>query len=367
MSTPEGPARRDRDGSEVEQTGEIPTWGTSPPGGWGDADPQTPTSSRAVPPQGHDAASGTGSWAQTGGAGETGSWAPNGGAGQTGSWAATGGAGETGSWAPADWTDETGSRAAGGTGSWAATGGSGETGSWAPTGGAGETGSWAPAGDPGQTVGRPPGGGTGQAGGWPTDPGTGNPEPAAGWDEGGWDDGRGGVPEQGGRQPVWGDEATVATPAPGGRRRRAEEPDDGWGDPDPAASPGQQEQFAPGEEPWAPNEAVRPPRRGPFGLAPAALAGIGAGVVVLAVLAVLAFVAPGFAVTSTLDKTALQNGVTQVLTQNYKLQVGSVDCPDDVEASTGTAFACQALVDGEQVSVPGQVTSDEGDYQVGRV
>ncbi|MCM3845035.1 DUF4333 domain-containing protein [Pseudonocardia sp. DR1-2] len=68
-----------------------------------------------------------------------------------------------------------------------------------------------------------------------------------------------------------------------------------------------------------------------------------------------------------LDRTALQAGVNQVLTQDYGLQVGAIACPEDVEVSAGTQFTCQAVVDGEQVEVPVVVTSDQGDYQVGRV
>jgi hypothetical protein len=112
---------------------------------------------------------------------------------------------------------------------------------------------------------------------------------------------------------------------------------------------------------------VRRPRRGPFGLGTGALAGIGVGAVVVIALLVALFLYPGWAVTRTLDKTALQNGVTQILTQNYGLQVGAVECPDDVAVEADTGFACQALIDGEPVTVPGKVTTDEGDYQVSRV
>lgn len=148
------------------------------------------------------------------------------------------------------------------------------------------------------------------------------------------------------------------------------DPDDPWADPDRTAAWGADPPtggYAPGDEPWAPRAGVRPPRRGPFGLGTGALVGIGVGVVVVIALLVALFVAPGWAVTRTLDKIALQNGVTQILTQNYGLQVGAVECPDDVVVEADTEFACQALVDGEPVTVPGKVTSDEGDYQVSRV
>ena len=224
-----------------------------------------------------------------------------------------------------------------------------------PPGGWGEhpdagppTGAWDPAtdehGDPG--YGEPGYGGRRRAddreGGW-------DAPPDAPWgDRVGYADERAfGAGRPGGRDP-WSDTGETTAVA--------------WG-----ADPEEDRGVVPGDEPWAPRDAARRPRRGPFGLGTGALAGIGAGVVVLVVLAVLLFVAPGWAVTRTLDKTALQNGVTQILTQNYKLQVGAVECPDDVVVEADTGFACQALVDGEPVTVPGKVTSDEGDYQVSRV
>ncbi|TCK23068.1 DUF4333 domain-containing protein [Pseudonocardia endophytica] len=146
-------------------------------------------------------------------------------------------------------------------------------------------------------------------------------------------------------------------------------PDDPWNDPDRTAAWGAEPQagFASGDEPWAPRAESRGPRRGPFGLGRGALAGIGVGAVLVIALLVGLFVYPGWAVARTLDKTALQNGVTQILTQDYGLQVGAVECPDDVKVAPDTGFACQALIDGEPVTVPGKVTTDEGDYQVSRV
>lgn len=226
------------------------------------------------------------------------------------------------------------------------------------------------------------------------DSGWGGPDPAAtgGWDPqatGGWGPGpAGGWPDGGAAgdttrpAPLWGDDAAGqddgwAVPTGRRGRRRAAEPDapvdavpggspsSGWGA-EPAA-PGEGAWGAAGDEPWSPRENVRSPRTGPFGLGLAVWGAIAAAVVLLAVVLVTAFLVPGWAVTRNLDQTALQNGVTQVLTQDYGLGVGAVQCPDDVAVSTGTEFSCQAVVDGEQVEVPGTVTSDEGDYQVGRV
>ncbi|RZT86408.1 uncharacterized protein DUF4333 [Pseudonocardia sediminis] len=326
MSTPQGPDRQGRHPSDAEQTGELPTWGTPPPGGWGQADPDAPGRDDDLSggPQGGRGAEATGGWAPTGGAGSTGVWEQTGGAGSTGAWAPAGGAQETGGWAPA---------ASEGTGGW-----------------------------PSQ-----PGGRRRAEDRVPDQPGyAGRPGyDDSDWAPSPWDQPaapRSDVPA--GRAPVWGDEST-AVAAPAGGRRRAPDDDAGagptgvWGPTD--------DGVLPGEEPWAPDDVVRRPKRGPLGLGRGALVGIVGGVVVIAVLLVLAFVAPGFAVTRTLDKTALQNGVNQILSQNYRLQVGAIDCPDDVEVTAGTTFECQAVVDGEQLAVPGRVITDDGAYQVGRV
>ncbi len=256
----------------------------------------------------------------------------------------------------------------------------------------------------------PPTWGTPPPGGWGGHPDPGPPTGA--WDPATDEYGDQGYADRGYADQAYGDRGSddraYADPAYGdagygdagyGGRRRAEDRDGGWGAPadapwgdrdpgdvgyadDPAfgaVRPGGRDPWSdtgettaiggylPGDEPWAPREEVRGPRRGPFGLGTGALAGIGLGAVALIVLAVLLFLTPGWAVTRTLDKNALQNGVTQILTQNYGLQVGAVECPDDVAVEADTEFACQALIDGEPVTVPGKVTSDEGNYQVSRV
>jgi hypothetical protein len=91
-----------------------------------------------------------------------------------------------------------------------------------------------------------------------------------------------------------------------------------------------------------------------------------AAVVVLAVVAVLGFVSPGFFNTRVLDAAAVQSGVQQVLTQDYDLEVQSVTCPDGTEVATDATFECTAVIDGEQVAVPIRITSEDGNYEVGR-
>lgn len=337
MSNPQGPDRqRADDVADAEQTGELPAWGHEPPpGGWGSGD-----------------------------AGATGAWDPD--------------------RDPRDGLAGQGPADAG----------------WDPR---------TAAADARRDAGR--GAEPASTGGWaPQHPGAGDPQSTGGWDPqstGGWDPrvdgGPGGWDAPGGPQtadggatqaaPLWGDDAAGTDDGwavPTGRRgrRRGPEQDPGTTDAVPAGSPGSS--WAPteqtpqhgypdevgagaaggwesGDEPWAPRENVTPPRTGPLGLGPKGWGLVAAGVVVVAVLAVTALLVPGWAVTRSMDQTALQNGVTQVLTQDYGLDVGAVQCPDDVRATAGTQFRCQAVVDGEQVEVPGVVTSDEGDYQVNRV
>ncbi|GAA1379138.1 hypothetical protein GCM10009613_01330 [Pseudonocardia kongjuensis] len=301
MSNPQGPERRGADDADAtEQTGEIPAWGTPPPGGWG-ADPES-----------------------------TGAWAPGWDGDEDRARQA-----DTGGWAQQD------------AGGWAGTRQDG-AGGWAGTQQDDAAGGWA--GTP-----QDAGGGWGAAP--QRDPGAGDPAGAQ----------QDGAP--------WGDEAPQAQDdtwaVPTGRRRRrraAEEPTDAV----PASSPSSAwagdtttAQPADGgwgaDQPWAPPEKVQRPS----GTRTWILAG--GAVLLVAVLALSAFVWPAWAITRQLDQTALQAGVNQVLTEDYGLEVGAVQCPDDVVVSAGTAFSCQAVVDGEQVEVPGLVTSDEGDYQVNRV
>lgn len=293
MNNPQGPDRHPEDAAE--RTGEIPAWGTPPPGGWG-ADPET-----------------------------TGAWSPD--------------RDDRDGWAAPDAAHDAGGAPAQGTGGWDAV---------PPAGGrhSGDTGGWAAhdggAGDParGEPLwGDEAGPDTGTDGGWAVPTGrrarrraaeTGAPTDA--------------VPASSPGSP-WADaQTTAAVPADGG------------------SGPGGWQNPGPGEdEPWVSRDAVRSPSR----TRRYVLAGIGA--VVVAALVVGALFWAGVLGSDRLDRTALQAGVNQVLTQDYGLQVGAIACPEDVEVSAGTQFTCQAVVDGEQVEVPVVVTSDQGDYQVGRV
>ncbi|WP_226358931.1 DUF4333 domain-containing protein [Pseudonocardia sp. ICBG601] len=312
MNNPQGPDRHPEDAAE--RTGEIPAWGTPPPGGWG-ADPET-----------------------------TGAWSPE--RDDRDGWA-THGSTDAG-WDPAtarrDATHDAGGAPVQGTGGWDAVppaGGrhSGDTGGWAAHDGS------AAGGDTGDRTRAEPlwgdeagtGTDTGTDGGWAVPTGRRARRRAAGAPTDA-------VPASSPESP-WADaQSTAAVPADGGADAG------GWQNPGPGE-----------DEPWVSRDAVRSPSRTRLWI----LAGIGA--VVVAALVVGALFWAGVLGSDRLDRTTLQAGVTQVLTRDYGLQVGAIACPEDVEVSAGTRFTCQAVVDGEQVEVPVVVTSDQGDYQVGRV
>ena len=88
---------------------------------------------------------------------------------------------------------------------------------------------------------------------------------------------------------------------------------------------------------------------------------------VAGIVGFLGFVTPGFFLIRVLDPAAVQTGVQKVLTNDYGLTgVDRVICGDGNRVTAGTTFECRATVDGAQVTVPIRVTTDAGDYEVGR-
>jgi hypothetical protein len=143
----------------------------------------------------------------------------------------------------------------------------------------------------------------------------------------------------------------------------------GWGQGASGQQPTQQWGGRPeGQQPWGASYPSQPDashqggskRRLPL------IIGAVAVVLVLAVVGVLGFVSPGFFNKRVLDAAAVQDGVRQVLTQDYGMEVESVTCPEGTEVATDATFECTAVVDGEQVAVPIKITSTDGNYEVGR-
>lgn len=89
-------------------------------------------------------------------------------------------------------------------------------------------------------------------------------------------------------------------------------------------------------------------------------------VVAVAAVAVAGLVVPGFFVHTVLDQTAVQNGVRDVLRNDYRVpNVSSVDCPADQEVVPGHSFRCVAMVNNGRADVTVVIQDRRGSYQVG--
>ncbi|MCY7343194.1 MAG: DUF4333 domain-containing protein [Pseudonocardia sp.] len=140
---------------------------------------------------------------------------------------------------------------------------------------------------------------------------------------------------------------------------------EGW-EPQPwAQQPAQPWGSQQGAQQWGPGYPVPPDSRPGTSRLLLILGGV--GVLVVAMIAVLGFVTPGFLVTRVFDAAAVQDGVRRVLTDDYRIDgVASVTCGDAIQVTSGKSFDCQATIDGEQVPVPVRITTDSGNYEVGR-
>lgn len=128
--------------------------------------------------------------------------------------------------------------------------------------------------------------------------------------------------------------------------------------------------------PWGPPAGAGPPGTGPATGGPPprrrgrrVVLGLLTALVVagLVVLALLAFVVgPRFARVDVLDPVAVERGVSDVVTQDWRRTVTGVDCPSEVRVRAGVSFRCSATVDGRPRQVPVDVLDDEGTYQVGQ-
>jgi Domain of unknown function (DUF4333) len=133
-------------------------------------------------------------------------------------------------------------------------------------------------------------------------------------------------------------------------------PAQGWG----AQSPG-----GPATQQWGGGYPALPDAA-PKGRSKLPLILGGVALLVVAAVAVLGFVTPGFFVTKVFDSAAVQTGVQKVLTDSYGLNVSSVTCGKGIQVAQGASFTCDATVDGASVTVPIRVTSKDGNYEVGR-
>ena len=171
-----------------------------------------------------------------------------------------------------------------------------------------------------------------------------------------------------------------AQPGPGAGWSPGQSSGHPWGPPAPQQYPPQYQQPYPqpytqqqgpqqqGPPPWGPPSPA-PGRRG-------SRSGVGRLALVLAVLlllgalvllALLAFVTgPRFARVDVLDRAAVERGVSDVVTRDWRRGITGVTCPEGVRARAGESFVCSATVDGRPRRIPVDVLDEQGTYQVGQ-
>jgi hypothetical protein len=96
-------------------------------------------------------------------------------------------------------------------------------------------------------------------------------------------------------------------------------------------------------------------------------------VVVLAAAAVVLFWKPGYLNSTVFDQTAVQDGVTTILTNaptddpaGYGLDgISDVTCPSGVKVKAAATFTCTLTQDGADKSVTITIVDDSGTYKVG--
>ncbi|MUM18775.1 DUF4333 domain-containing protein [Mycobacterium sp. CBMA271] len=104
----------------------------------------------------------------------------------------------------------------------------------------------------------------------------------------------------------------------------------------------------------------------------AIIGGIAAATLILLVVLVTAFLAPGWAMTTTLDVNKAQDGVTKVLTDETNgygaKNVKDVKCNNgqNPEVKKGATFTCDVSIDGTKREVTVTFQNDKGTYEVGR-
>lgn len=94
---------------------------------------------------------------------------------------------------------------------------------------------------------------------------------------------------------------------------------------------------------------------------------IGLGLmVVLGVAAVVLWVWPALLMPKVFDAKSVEQGVEQVLGEQFEVEQGSASCPADQEVKQGHTFTCTVKIGGEEKTVPIKVVDEEmAQYEVG--
>lgn len=94
--------------------------------------------------------------------------------------------------------------------------------------------------------------------------------------------------------------------------------------------------------------------------------GLSSVVVVLAIVAILLWVWPGWLSKKVFDQNAVQSGVVNLIKTDYNLNATAATCPDahNTEVKSGNTFSCTVTIDGAQKNVTITVKDDKGTYEV---
>lgn len=187
-------------------------------------------------------------------------------------------------------------------------------------------------GQPGQ-FGQQPGYGQPQ----PGQPQPGQPQPGYGQQPG--------QPGQYGQQPGYGQQ-----PPPGAYPGQPGQPGDTGQFAQQPGFPGQAGPYGQpgfGEQPGYGQPPAGPKKKSPL---PLILGGL--AVLLVAAVAVLGFVWPGWFLKKVFDENAVQDGVKKILTEKYNVsKVESASCPSGQAVTQGSTFDCKVKIDGKDKTV----------------
>ncbi|CAL9524383.1 hypothetical protein SUDANB95_03872 [Actinosynnema sp. ALI-1.44] len=213
--------------------------------------------------------------------------------------------------------------------------------------------------DPQQQWGQQPYGG----GGYPGTPSGGFPAQQPGY----------GQPDPSQQQPQWGQQPPqqqqYTQQYPGGYDPTQQQPQNPYGQPDPSQQqwgqqPGQFGQYGQQQNPYGQPGYGTPPAK-----KSSAVLWVIVAVVVLAVGAVLVlgFVTPGWFKKKIFDNTAVQNGIVQILKDDYKISdVESATCTGENPVEPNRSFTCKVKIGGKDKDVKITVKTADGEYEVGQ-
>ncbi|MEJ2854404.1 MULTISPECIES: DUF4333 domain-containing protein [unclassified Saccharothrix] len=214
--------------------------------------------------------------------------------------------------------------------------------------------------DPQQQWGQQPYGG----GGYPGTPSGGFPAQQPGY----------GQPDPSQQQPQWGQQPSqqqqYTQQYPGGYDPTQQQPQNPYGQPDPSQQqwgqqPGQFGQYGQQNPYGQPGYGQAPPPAKKS----SALLWVVVAVVVLAVgaVGVLGFVTPGWFKKKIFDNTAVQNGIVQILKDDYKISdVEGATCTGENPVEPNRTFTCKVKIGGKDKDVKITVKTADGEYEVGQ-